>query len=58
MEFKTYEWLEQELNDAKDEREDINNKLDKIIKHLNIEDEKEDNLDEDDFSSDSDELDL
>lgn len=40
METKTFEWLEAELNNASDEREELNNKLDRIIKHLDIKQEE------------------
>ena len=55
MENKTQEWLESELNNASDEREEINNKLDKIIKHLNI---KEDEPEEDSFTDSESDFDL
>jgi len=57
METKTFEWLESELNNASDERDDINNKLDRIIKHLNIKEEDSEELN-DDINSDEDEFDL
>lgn len=44
MEPKTFEWLETELNNASDDRDEINNKLNAIMKHLKIE---EDNVDDD-----------
>ena len=54
METKTFEWLESELNNASDDREELNNKLDLIIKHLDIKEVEpediKDELDDDEFN--------